>query len=191
MILEKESLTPVMILIHQGAPHNIKLFTEIMETLEKSKIIRPLDTILFDKGYYSYENYKKGILDYKIVPLIFPKINFNKDQLMIYLHYPLELFNKNKRNIKIKMILKKATNQLLKLINNWKHYKSIRGYIEDFFKVCKQAFNMHKIHKYTVNSFTKYIYLRVLLITLSVNQTNKTKQPYKSLVKSDLIKGAK
>ena len=94
---------------------------------------------------------------------------------MTYLHYPLELFNKNKRNTKIKNILKKATNKLLKLINNWKQFKPIRGYREYFFKVCKQTFNMHKIHKYTLDSFTKDIYIHVLLITLTVNQTNKTK----------------
>ena len=175
MVLEKESLTPVMILIHQGAPHDSKLFTEIMETLKKSKIIRPLDIMLFDKGYYSYKNYQKGIMDYKIVPLIFPKTNFNKSKLMNYIYYPLELFNNNKQNKKIRNTLKKATNQLLKLIKDWKQYKPVRGYIEDFFKVCKQAFNMHKIHKYTIDSFTKDIYLRTLLITLAVNQTNKTK----------------
>ena len=40
MVLEKDSLTPVMILIHQGAPHDTKLFTEIMENLQKSRIIK-------------------------------------------------------------------------------------------------------------------------------------------------------
>ena len=60
IVLEKDSLTPVMILIHQGAPHNSKLFTEIMENLQKSTIIKPLDILLFDKGYYSYENYQKA-----------------------------------------------------------------------------------------------------------------------------------
>ena len=181
MVLEKDSLTPVMILIHQGAPHDTKLFTEIMENLQKSRIIKPLDILLFDKGYYSYENYQKGILKYKIIPLIFPKTTFQKDKLMTYLHYPLELFKKNKRNIQIKKILKKATTQLIILIKNWKQFKPIRGYIEDFFKVCKQAFNMHKIHKYTINSFTKDIYLRVLLITLAVNQTSKTKTALQKL----------
>lgn len=37
MVLEKELLTPIMILIHQEAPHDTKLFTEIMETLKKIK----------------------------------------------------------------------------------------------------------------------------------------------------------
>lgn len=162
-----------------------------MEKLKKSRIIRPLDILLFDKGYYSYENYQKGLLDYKIIPLIFPKTTFKKDKLMTYLHYPLELFKKNKRNTEIRKILKKATNQLLTLINNWKHYKPIRGYIEDFFKVCKQAFNMYKIHKYTINSFTKDIYLRVLLINIVVNQTTKTKTALQKLSQMYLIKGAK
>ena len=61
-------------------------------------------------------------------------------------------------------------------LKEWKKYKSIRGYIEDFFKVCKQAFNMHKIHKYTPESFTKDIFLRVLLINQAINTTEKTKK---------------
>ena len=51
----------------------------------------------------------------------------------------------------------------------------MRGYIEYFFKVCKQTFNMHKIHKYTPESFTKDEFLRVLLIKLVINTTEKTK----------------
>ncbi len=79
---------------------------------------------------------------------------------MTYLHYPLELFKKNKRNTEIRKILKKATNQLLTLINNWKHYKPIRGYIEDFFKVsnkhstCTKYTNIQSIH-----SQKTYIYV--------------------------------
>ncbi|MDO5822923.1 hypothetical protein [Methanosphaera sp.] len=52
----------------------------------------------------------------------------------------------------------------------------MRGYIEYFFKVCKQTFNMHKIHKYTPESFTKDVFLRVLLINQAINTTEKTKK---------------
>ena len=57
-----------------------------------------------------------------------------------------------------------------------KKYKPMRGYIEYFFKVCKQTFNMHKIHKYTLESFTKDEFLRVLLINQAINTTEKTKK---------------
>lgn len=181
IVLEKESLTPVLILIHSGSPHDSKLFPEILENLKKHKIIRPGDTLLFDRGYYSYKNYRMGIMKYKIVPFIFPKVNFNKNKLMSTLCYPLELFRNNKRNKKLRQIIKKVTNQLLRLLKHWKDFKPIRGYIEDFFKVCKQAFNMHKIHTYTLESFTKNIFTRVLLITKVIDQTDKTKTALQKL----------
>ncbi|MEE0489835.1 hypothetical protein [Methanosphaera stadtmanae] len=45
----------------------------------------------------------------------------------------------------------------------------MRGYIEYFFKVCKQTFNMYKIHKYTPESFTKDRFLYLLIIKLVLN----------------------
>lgn len=33
-------------------------------TKKKSRVIQPLDILLFDKRYYSYENYQKSILYY-------------------------------------------------------------------------------------------------------------------------------
>ena len=57
-----------------------------------------------------------------------------------------------------------------------KKYKSMRDYIEYFFKVSKQTFNMYKIHKYAPESFTKDVFLRVLLINQAINTTEKTKK---------------
>lgn len=74
-------MNPACILIRSGAPNDAKLFDEIMETLQKKRIIQKGDTILFDKGYYSYKNYQLGIGKYKTVPFIFPKNNFNKTKL--------------------------------------------------------------------------------------------------------------
>ena len=62
-----------------------------------------------------------------------------------------------------------------------KKYKSMRGYIEYFFKVCKQTFNMYKIHKYAPESFTKDVFLRVLLINQAINTTEKTKTALQQL----------
>ncbi|RAP48225.1 transposase, partial [Methanosphaera sp. DEW79] len=76
----------------------------------------------------------------------------------------------------------KTSNNIIikKKLKEWKKYKP-RGYIEDFFKVCKQAFNMHKIHKYKPESFTKYVFLRVLLINQAINTTEKTKTALQQL----------
>lgn len=40
---------------------------------------------------------------------------------------------------------------------------------------------MHKIHTYTLESFTKDIYTRVLLITKVIDQTDKTKTALQKL----------
>jgi len=73
IVIEHGSALPVAILIHSGAPHDSKLFDEVLENLRQRRIIRKGDTIIFDKGYYSYQNYQIGISKYKIVPLIFQK----------------------------------------------------------------------------------------------------------------------
>lgn len=81
VVLDFDSMNPVCILIHSGVPNDAKLFNEIMETLQKRRIIQKGDTILFDKGYCSYKNYQLGIGKYKSVLFIFPKNNFNKTKL--------------------------------------------------------------------------------------------------------------
>ena len=78
VVLEKNSLTPVLILIHKGAPHDTKIYKEVLKNLKQSRIIRLLDMLLFDKRYFSYENYKIGIINYRIIPLIFPRENYKK-----------------------------------------------------------------------------------------------------------------
>ena len=104
IVIENESAMPVAILIHAGAPHDSKIFTEIMENLKKRRIIRKRDTILFDKGYYKYENYQIGISKYKIVPLIFPKENFKIQKLDDKLTYPLQVFKDKKTETQSKKL---------------------------------------------------------------------------------------
>ena len=144
MVLEKNSLTLVLILIHNGAPHDTKIYKEVLENLKQSRIIRPLDILLFDKGYFSYENYRVGIIEYRIIPLIFPRENYNKNKLLNPIICSLGYFKNKKENLKIRREIKLAIILLLKKLKEWKKYKPIRCYIEDFFKVCKQAFNIHK-----------------------------------------------
>ena len=149
VVIDFDSMNPVCILIHSGAPNDAKLFDEIMETLQKRRIIKKGDTIIFDKGYYGYKNYQLRISKYKIVPFIFPKENFNRTKLDDQLSYPPQVFNQTKKIIKEKHFYNNLKHELFKKLDNWKKFKPIRGKIEDFFKLLKQGLNMREIHKYT------------------------------------------
>ena len=89
IVIEHESAMPVAIIIHSGAPHDSKIFTEIMKNLKKRRITRKGDIILFDKGYYKYENYQIGISKYKIVPLIFPKRKLQNTKIRRQINLPI------------------------------------------------------------------------------------------------------
>jgi len=173
IVIEHRSAMPVAILIHSGAPHDSKIFNEIMENLRKRRIIRKKDIIIFDRGYYKYENYQIGISKYKIVPLIFPKEKFKLQKLKDKLTYPLRVFKNKKTENQAKKLYEKLTKTLLQKIVNWKRYKPIRGKIEDFFKLCKSGLGLKKIHKYTPKSAEKttilIVFLAGLITTLGYN----------------------
>ncbi|MBZ9570192.1 transposase [Methanobrevibacter sp. TMH8] len=57
---------------HEGSPNDAKIFDEIMQKLKKRRIIRRRDRILFDKGYFSKDNYQTAIIKHKTSILIFP-----------------------------------------------------------------------------------------------------------------------
>ena len=114
-----------------------------------------------DLSDYSYQNYQLGISKYKIIPFIFPKDNFNKTKLNDQLSYPLQVFKKTNKILAQKQFYNNLKLELFKKLENWKKFKPIRGKIEDFFKLLKQGLNMRKIHKYTLKSVTKTVYLNV------------------------------
>lgn len=181
IVIEHKSALPVAILIHPGAPHDSRLFSEIMENLRKRRIIRNGDTIIFDKGYYSYQNYQIGISKYKIVPLIFPKENFKLQKLKDKLSYPLRVFKEKKKETKAKNIYNNLKKQLIEKIKNWKSYKPIRGKIEDFFKLCKSGLSLKKLHKYTPKSAKITTILTVFLAGLITTQGYSTKTALQKL----------
>lgn len=152
IVIEQKSALPAAIIIHSGAPHDSKIFTEIMENLQKRRIIKKYDIIISDKGYYSYQNYQIGISRYKIVPLIFPKENFKPQKLNNQLTYPLQIFNSKNTEYQAKKLYHRLKMELLQKISKWKKYKPIRGKIEDFFKLCKSGLNLKKLHNYTPES---------------------------------------
>ena len=55
VVMDYDSMNPVCILIHSGAPNDAKLFDEIMENLQKRRIIQKGDILIFDKGYVRQE----------------------------------------------------------------------------------------------------------------------------------------
>jgi hypothetical protein len=155
-----------------------------MENLKKRRIIRKNDTIIFDRGYYSYKNYQIGISKYKIVPLIFPKENFKIQKLDDKLTYPLQVFNNKKTEKQAKKLYNTLKNELLKKIQKWKHYKPIREKIEDFFKLCKSGLNLKKLHKYTPESAKRTTILTVLLAELITTTGYNTKTALQKLSKT-------
>jgi len=82
LALDSRTLHPVCFLLHPGSPHDSVLYEEIMQELKRRRIVRIGDTVVFDKGYYSYDNYVQGIFEFNIVPLIFSKRNFSVSKLM-------------------------------------------------------------------------------------------------------------
>jgi len=181
IVIEQKSAMPVAIIIHSGAPHDSKIFNEIMENLKKRRIIRKNDIIIFDRGYYSYNNYQIGISKYKIVPLIFPKENFKIQKLNDKLTYPLQVFNNKKTEKQAKKLYNTLKTELLKKIQKWKHYKPIRGKIEDFFKLCKSGLSLKKLHKYTPESAKRTTILTVFLAGLITTTGYNTKTALQKL----------
>ena len=178
VVLEKNTHTPVSILIHPGAPNDSKIFDEVLKELKRRSPIKPKDLIYFDRRYFFYENYKIGINKYKIIPVIFPKEIFKINKFQDQMSYSLIIY-KNKKEISEN---KKLTEHLQKLLfiklKNWKDYKPIRGIIEDFFKTAKGAFGLGKFHSFTDKSMYKNIYLCLLLTAIVVQTGFKTKQNY-------------
>ena len=60
---------------------SIFLVPPSLEELERRGLIKKGDKLYFDKGYFSLMNYYIAINKYKIVPLIFPKSNFDVNKI--------------------------------------------------------------------------------------------------------------
>ena len=126
MVLEKKTLTPVSILIHPGAPNDSKIFDEVLKELKRRSLIKPKDLIYFDRGYFSYENYKIGINKYKIIQIIFPKEIFKINKFQDQMSYSLMIYKNKKEIDKNKKLTKHLQDLLLIKLENWKDYKPIR-----------------------------------------------------------------
>lgn len=92
--MDYNTCQPLTMLFHPEAVNDSKIYVEILENLKRRRILKKGDLILADKGYYSFDNYRIGLMKYKIIPLIRPKKNTRKDRVFSQFNYPLELYKK-------------------------------------------------------------------------------------------------
>ncbi len=168
VVLEKTKLVPVAIFIHSGAPNDAKIFEEILKELERRGLIKKGDIIYFDRGYFSLYNYLIAINMYRIVPIIFPKSNFDINKIKESISLPLDAYKDMRTFEETKKEITDLVNQTVEILTNWKDLKPERGIIEDFFKAAKGAFGLGKFHSYTEKSMVKNILLSLLLTTIVV-----------------------
>ena len=185
VILDKDTLCPISIIIHPGSPHDSVIYNEVLSELKRRKLLAKRTLLYFDRGYYSLENYKIGINRYKIVPVIAPKYSNTIQKIKDNLAYPLDIYkNTNLNQFKKEYQILKTI--LIQQVENWDNLKPIRGLIEDFFKVAKDAFGLGKFHKYTTKSVSKSIYLCILLTTLCIQQGFMTKTKMQQLSEGNI-----
>ena len=147
LILEYPSLKPLLFLLHPANRHEARIFQEVMDELKRRRIARKGDTVIMDKGFYAYKNYLIGINEYRIVPLIFPRSNFDLNRLDGMLSYPLSIFGSKDLNGE-RMRFKALKVKLMNLLRRWGEFKPVRSIIEDVFKLAK-SFGLRKLHRYT------------------------------------------
>ena len=122
---------------------------------------------MFNKGYYAIENYINAINKYNVVAVIFPKQYFKIEKLDARMSTTLNIFHDKNTFEEEKNLFLKLTAILYEKLEYWQDLKPIRGLIEDFFKVCKDAFGLGEFHPYTQSSKRRNIYLWHIIINTS------------------------
>ncbi len=168
LALDYSTLKPLGFLINKANVFESKIFPQILNELQRRRILKPGDIVCFDKGYYSYNNYVMGIAKFKIIPIIFPRKNCDYNRLFDMLSYPLQIFDSKKDTEMEKRIYEKLVSKFKSLIKSWRELKPIRSMIEDVFKLAKNFYSMSKLHRYTMRSVKKYWSLNVLLIGITI-----------------------
>jgi len=180
LVVAYPSMKPLWFLIHPGSPSDAKLYDVILEELRRRRLARNGDLVVFDKGYFSYENYVKGISRYKIVPGIFPKINTPQEKILGQLAYPLTSYGGG-RNARRRELYQRLKSWLRQFLERWERYKGIRSRIEDFIKVGKEAFGWGLTHRFTERSAAKYVAVGVLLTGLVISRGFREKKAMQQL----------
>jgi hypothetical protein len=180
LAIDYPSLKPLAILLHRGSPHDAPLFEEILLELKRRRIARTEDLVICDRGYYSYQNYVDGVIDFRIVPLIFSKKNFSRKNLLNRLSYALTVFGRSDTRDRIQLF-KRLVKKLLAGLADQSIYLAIRSLIEDVFKLAKNAFSLKDFHHYTTRSVKNAVCLNILLLGLVVSFGFRSKMQLQSL----------
>jgi hypothetical protein len=184
MALDYKTLRPMCFILHTGCTHDSKLFKPIMNEMRRRRLIRKEDTIVFDRGYYKYDNYRLGITEYKIVPIIFPHKNMNLNRVLNTITYPFSAYKKGKLPEKVKKLFQRITRQFKHKIQHWREFQSKRGLIEDIFTLKKEGFSFKKLHRYTHPSVLKIVSIAALLAGTITSQGYNTNQKLQKLAAS-------
>ena len=169
--MEYPSLKPLAFLVLPGGPSDSKIFDEIVAELMRRRILRKGDYFVLDKGFYAYRHYTEGLIEYGIVPLIFPRKNFKLDKVLNSIQLTLDFFNDKTNRVKEKIRhLESILVDFKHNILNWKQLKPKRSLIEDVFKVMKGTFSLAKLHRFTLRSVTKIASLGVVLVAIAISR---------------------
>ncbi|MGZ7070570.1 MAG: transposase [Methanobacterium sp.] len=154
--------------IHKNCPNDSKMLIPFIERLYSSKRIHMGDLIICDKGFTSKKNYKELINRFYLIPIIYPRINTNLDQIIYDLNPPLDAFAHNKYKL-AKWI--QIVNEFKNLIYKWEDFRLSRLEIEVLFNIAKNTLGLNKIHEYTLPSVEKrvvpIVFLAAELISLA------------------------
>lgn len=184
LAIDYHTRKPLAFLIHEGSPHDSKIFNETLEELRRRRLLRRGDTIIMDKGYYSYPNYQIAVSRYQIVPLIFPKSDFKLKRALDSLSYPIKSFRNSKLEENTKRFFIGLKKEFKSKMEKWQSFKHIRSIIEDMFKLAKKSLDLDKIHRYTTKSVTKHISLNVLLLGTLLALGYNTKKQLQTLAEN-------
>lgn len=81
-------------------------------------------------------------MKYGILPMIFPKKNFKLGKVLSGVIPTLDFYLDKPNRIQKKLFfLKKLVSEFKVKMSNWKSFKYIRSFIEDIFKIKKNAQN--------------------------------------------------
>lgn len=176
LAIEYPSLKPLGFLLYPGSPNDSTLFDHIVNELMRRRVLRKGDMLVLDKGFYAYYHYADGLVKYGILPLIFPRKNFKLGKVLNGVIPTLEFYLDKPNRIQEKLLfLKKLVCEFKETIANWESFKYVRSFIEDVFKIEKNALSLDKLHKYTSRSVKKTCSLAVLLIGILASMGFKEK----------------
>lgn len=181
LAIDKKTLRPLAFIIHPGCPSDSVIYSEILENLKKRRILRKMDKILLDRGYYSYANYALAIQKFHVIPLIIPKKGFSLAKVEKLVPFSLFWFGTKEGKEKIKQ-LTAIIREFKREIKDPEKLAMERGIIELVFKCAKAILPFDELHKYTAKSLEKAVALNVLLLGLIITWKVRGRKDLESII---------